>query len=366
MDIETPAPNSAAKELSRLGASKGGFARAEKISAEDRSAIAREAALSRWGRELPAAMNEGRMLLADIEIACAVLDGEKRVLSQQTFLRAVGRARAAKGGKGSAQLSPGDVPPFLADNLRPFISQELLQRAQPVEFRTKNGRRAYGYDALLLPLVCEVYLQARDAHKLRAKQFHIADACYLLMRGLARVGIVALVDEATGFQEERAKDELQIILAAYIHKELMPWTKRFPDEFFRHLYRLQGWEFRPGTAKRTPHVGKLINKYIYKKLPDGVLEELRRKNPVTPQGYRRYKHHQFLTEQTGHPHLDRQITSVMTIMMISDSRAEFEANFEKAFGKPPLGVQGRMLVIEPDGSIARPRLAWPANDAGKP
>jgi hypothetical protein len=261
---------------------------------------------------------------------------------------AVGRARKAKGGKGSEGLASRDqaLPPFLAaENLDPFVSDELREAAVPVAFRSpQGGGRAFGYDAMLLPMVCEVYLKARDAGAILRSQRHIVEACDLLMRGLARVGIIALVDEATGFQEQRAKDELHKILENYIAKELMPWTKMFPDEFFRHIYRLQEWEYKPGSAKRTPHVGKLINRYIYEELPPGVLPELQRLNPRTERGYRRHKHFQFLTADTGNPHLDRQITAVMTIMKISDTRDEFEQNFKKAFGKD---YQTRMpLVVE--------------------
>jgi hypothetical protein len=39
-----------------------------------------------------------------------------------------------------------------------------------------------------------------------------------LLRGFARVGIIALVDEATGFQRDRTKDALSKILEAYIAK----------------------------------------------------------------------------------------------------------------------------------------------------
>jgi|CXWL01.1.fsa_nt_gi hypothetical protein len=318
------------------------------MDGERRSEIARGAALSRWGKEIPFVTHDGSLVIADREISCAVLSNGKRLLNQQTFLQAIGRARTAKGKTGSASLAPGQLPPFLAaDNLRQFVPLDLWEHATPIEFRARGGVKAYGYDAVLLPMVCEVYLSARDAGQDTSAQKHIVRACDLLMRGLARVGIIALVDEATGYQEDRAKNELQLILAKYIAAELMPWVKRFPDDFFRHIYRLQGWQYRPGTAKRTPQVGRLINKYIYEELPPAVLAELREKNPVTEKGYRAHKHHQYLTDHTGHPHLDRQITAVMTLMAVSDDREAFEHNFSRVFGKP---FQARLpLVVPIDG-----------------
>jgi len=222
----------------------------------------------------------------------------------------------------------------------------MVRLISPLQYRPKHGgRTAFGYEAMLLPAVCEAILDADKAGSLRSSQAYLADMANVLLRGFARVGVIALVDEATGYQDERPRLELSKILEAYISAELMPWTKRFPDEFFRQLYRLQGWEYTPGSAKRTPYVGKLINKYIYGQLPPGVLDELRKKNPVTESGYRRHKHFQFLTSDTGNPHLDRQVTAVSTIMRISDDKYQFERNFDKAF--PIKGIQQKLpLVID--------------------
>jgi len=224
-----------------------------------------------------------------------------------------------------------------------------MESTTPIFCRNEKGIRLAGYDALLLPMVCEVYLKLRDHYRSLGKeppkpQKHIIEACDLLMRGLARVGIIALVDEATGYQERRAKDELTKILEAYIVEELRPWIKTFPDEFFRQVYRLHRWPYRAGSARRPSYVGQLINKYIYEQLPPPVLPELRKLNPVTDRGYRRHKHFQFLTADTGNIHLDRQITATTTIMKVSDDRKNFEENFQKAFGK--IYQQRLPLVID--------------------
>jgi hypothetical protein len=154
------------------------------------------------------------------------------------------------------------------------------------------------------------------------------------MSGLARVGIIALVDEATGYQEVRARDELQAILDLYVRPEFRSWVRMFPDDFFEQVFRLNGWEFKPGNTKRNPQTGKLINRYIYDQLPPGVHDELRRRNPRTEKGYRRHKHHQYLTADTGNVHLDRQVATVTTLMRIAKDKREFEELFERAFPPP--------------------------------
>lgn len=163
-------------------------------------------------------------------------------------------------------MSTVDGLPFFlqAEQLQPFISEELRQSTTPIFFRTKDGQRSVGYDAELLPMVCEVYLKFRDAAiqrigKAPGQYQHIIIACDVLMRGLAQVGIVALVDEATGFQADRAKRALVEILEKFIAKELRPWVKTFPNEFYEQLYRLRGLSYPKDTVQRPQYFGYLTN-----------------------------------------------------------------------------------------------------------
>jgi len=335
-------------ELSRRGAKKGGLARAQALDAETRSDIARRAAAARWGESVHVAYHTGDMRIGEITLSCAVLDdGKTRLLSQSTVLSALGR-NPQKSRRTRGQDTDKRAPFLVANNLQPFISDELKALSEPIPFRVAGeGRsRAWGYRAEMLPMVCWVYLDARNQGKLDPKQVLVAQAAEILLRGLSRVGIVALVDEATGYQEFRARDELQRILEAYVQEAFRPWVRMFPDDFFREIYRLQGWEYRPGTSKRTPYVGKLINKYVYDQLPTGVHEELRRLNPRTESGHRARKHHQFLTDGTGNKHLDHQIVSVLTLMRAAQSKEQFEELFERVH--PPL--QPRLPLFIPVAS----------------
>lgn len=313
-------------------ASRGGIARANSLDKESLRAIAQQAAAARWG-DLHITTRTGSIQIGNVMLFCAVLDDGTRLLSQSTVLEALGRnpekSRRARG------TSDVRAPFLLANNLQPFIPQELRELESPIPYRIQGeSARYWGYRAEMLPLVCEVYLAARREGVLTASQKPAAAAAEILMSGLARVGIVALVDEATGYEEVRARGELQAILERYVLAEFRPWIKTFPDAFFEQIYRLQGWEYKPGTSKRTPHVGKLVNKYIYDQLPTGVHDELRRVNPRTEKGWRKHKHHQYLTADTGNVHLDRQISTVTTLMRIARDKQEFVELFERAFPPP--------------------------------
>lgn len=312
---------------------KGGVARAIELTPERRREIAAQGADARWARHLPRATHDGIIGLAEgrISIACAVLETTKRVLTQETFLTAIGRAAKAKAGTGSRALAEvvDGLPPFLAaDNLKTFISDDLRESTTPVVFRTTGGQRAYGYDATLLPKVCEVYLKARDENKLLPGQAHIAKACDILMRGLAHVGIIALVDEATGYQADRARDALTKILEAFLSEELRRWIKTFPDDYFKELCRLKGVDYRT-DMKLPQYFGHLTNDIVYKRLAPDVLQALRERNPRTDTGRRPYKHFQWLSGDVGYPKLLEHLGMVVGVMKLSDTFDEFKEKLDR-------------------------------------
>lgn len=307
---------------------KGGLARAQSLSKEQLSEAARKAALARWA--LPKAVYEGDLPLAGVvPLRVANLDDGRRVMTSRAMLEALGRPW-----KGTYQRT--ERPNFLdAKNLDGFITREVEQFLEPVEYRSKRGQTVTGYQADLLPLVCDVYLRARDVEGvLNKRQREVADQAELIVRGLAKVGIYALIDDVTGYSKVRARDELQKVLAAYISPELLPWSKRFPDAFYEELHRVWGWAYRAGNPARNGYIGKLTKALIYEQLPNGVIEELERRNPYISERKGRVRHlHRDLTEDVGNPHLDRLISNVTMLLRISDDRDSFLRAHAKAF--PP-------------------------------
>lgn len=153
-------------------AAKGGIARAEILPPERRIAIAREGGRARWA-DLPYATHEAPLRIGGAVIQSAVLNDKRRVLTQSDVMRALGRARQAKG----RSYYDGDVnlPVFLtAKNLKRFIPNELSVTSSQIEFRRKGAGKAYGYPAELLPKICRVFIEADSAGKLTHNQKHVA------------------------------------------------------------------------------------------------------------------------------------------------------------------------------------------------
>ena len=323
------------------GKAKGGIARAKKLTPERRSEIARAGGLAKKARQddpaLPLAefgSQDRPLKLLEAEIPCYVLSDGTRVLTQEGFLSAIGRAKKAKGGTGAgANDTVDNLPAFLAaTNLRPLISKELFESTRPIKFRLPTGGTGYGFRAEALPQVCNVYLKARDNKSLLPSQVHIAAKADMLVRGLAQTGIVALVDEATGYQQVRARDALQAYLERFLRAELAAWVKAFPDEFFQEIYRLKRWPWT-GSSRRPGVVSYYIRDLVYERLGPGVLRELERKNPSDGTGRRKAKHHQWLTEDIGNPALAQHLYAVIGFMRASSEWGSFMSIMNRAFVK---------------------------------
>ena len=135
------------------------------------------------------------------------------------------------------------------------------------------------------------------------------------------------------YQEIRDKKALQEILDRYLLKEFAAWAKRFPDEFYKQMFRLRGWQWRGMRVNRPSVVGKYTNDLIYQRLAPGVLEELQRRNPRDEKGNREGKHHQLLTPDLGIPALQNHLFATTKFMEASATWDQFYRSMQRAFPK---------------------------------
>ncbi|WP_324719055.1 P63C domain-containing protein [Salinimicrobium sp. HB62] len=278
------------------------------------------------------ATHEGKLKIGDAELNVAVLEDGTRVITQSAVFKAFGRT---KRGRAKDDVRVLNRPAFVdAKNLQPFIDEGLEEVLEMIEYKSKSGNLTEGFNAEILPRLCKVYLDARQSGSLVRQQLPLARASEILLISLSKVGITALVDEATGYQYERERDELQKILKNYISAELLPWSKTFPDEFYKQIFRLKGWDYTAKTINKRPGVvGHWTNSLIYKQLPPGVLEELKTKTPKSESGNYTARFFQSLTPEIGNHHLQNQLVSVITLMKISRNWDDFMDKFNQLYGQ---------------------------------
>jgi hypothetical protein len=268
------------------------------------------------------------LVIGDIKIPCYVLEDGTRVLSGRGMQSAL-----ALGQRHGALLRR-----FIENNaIKPFIDNKLaMGLASPIRFIRpgRGGKLAIGYEATLLVDICETVLRARDNDALRgAGQIAVAKQCEILTRGMARIGIIALVDEVTGYVEVEKRELLQAILNKWIRDEWAKWTKRFPDEFYKELFRLRNIPYPPQSMKRPQYIGHWTNDMVYSRLAPGVLKALREKNPRQPFGNRSHRHHQFLTEDLGIPELQNHLSNVIFLMKSCLNWEDFMKRLNRASTK---------------------------------
>ncbi len=334
---------------SKQAGSKGGKARAKILSPAERTEIARKAVRARWdkvkeenGEETgdlapetgekstgPFSMFRGPLQLGNLEIECHVLNDLRRVLTQREVVRVL------SGGRES-----GNLGRYISRN--PIVPDNFGQ-GKTISFKIPGSSNlAIGYEATLLIELCDAYLQARDQGMLKKSQLKLAMQAEIVMRSCAKIGIIALIDEATGFQRIRDKRALQMKLQAFVAEEMQEWALMFPDEFWIELARLEGIKYSP--RNRPIRWGKYVMAFVYDAVDKDVGRELRKKNP-NPHFMK--NHHQWLKKH-GREKVNNQLQRVIGMMSTCADMQEFRKKFDYVFKVDPWQLQWDDWLRPPD------------------
>lgn len=311
--------------------SKGGRARRDSLPAERRSEIARTAARARHVKpedrgEIPTVRSEGILPIGDVNIDCYVLQDRRRLVSK----RAMARALNLKSEGGNAFLKT-----LSGKKIGSAIGPDLRQKIEnPIHFKRQAGDPAHGYEATVLIDLCTALIDARA--DLLPSQWFLADQAEIIVRSAAKVGIIALVDEATGFIEDKRKHEYRELWQSFISENYTQWQAEFPKDLFDLIYKLYGLKrLNPKSTKHPRFFGKVLRKYIYQPLANSngaILEELEELNPVVySNGGRRLKLFQFLSEEVGVPALRQHIWQTVGIGRSVSTKEQFDRAFFAAF-----------------------------------
>ncbi len=307
------------------GKAIGGKARAAALSPKRRKEIALNALAIKNDKTILKATHGSDntpLKIGDMIIPCFVLSNGKRVLVQKNMAVAIGLSEK-RGGGALISFTGGK-------SISTFIDWELQEKLEnPIKFRTPQGNLAHGYDASIIIDICNAVLTAKDKHKLQKQQMHIVQQCEMLIRSVAKVGIIALVDEATGYQEDREKNALAKILEEFIAKELKPWVKTFPISYYTELCKLRNIPYIAGSTQLPQYFGHLTNNIVYKRLAPGVLAELKNITPKSEAGNKTARYFQSLSTNKGYRKLTEHLGSVVTLMKLSDDYEEFEINLNR-------------------------------------
>jgi len=256
--------------------------------------------------------------IGELELPCYVLEDGTRVFSGRGMQKAIGSAHTS-GTWFSSFVCSSPISGILSE-IETGETNALYKMQHPVKFtrNTAGGSQSdtYGYEATLLIDLCDAIIKAGEmGAEIPSAYQRNASA---IIRAVAKTGIIALVDEATGYDKEksRAKDELQKMLNSFLRDEAARWVKQFDDQFFEDIYKMRHWNWEK-TSKRPGVVGTWIKEIVYDRLAP-ILPELERRNPKKENGGRAYRHHQFLSREVGLPRLKQHLEAVHAIAVISN------------------------------------------------
>ncbi len=280
--------------------------------------------------------HEGQLIVGTMPpIPCYVLSDGTRVLSGRAMQEVLKiRDKPEDGKKKSGYILPTF---FSSKALKPFVYSKLeVAKLEPLICH-KGNQKIHGYEATILVDLCDAILEARKrGKKLTERQELVADQCEILVRAFAKVGIIALVDEATGYQYDREKDALQDYLKEVISTEILKWQEAFHLSFYKQIFKIWGIPFTEKNIKRKPQfIGHITNRYIYGNMPQGtfVLGRLKEQTPKSKGGGYKYRLHQSLTPEKGKELLKKVIYTIEGFAAVARDKREFDRMVNEMYGQ---------------------------------
>ena len=274
--------------------------------------------------ESPFAKYSGSLSLGDKPVDCYVLDDKNRVISMRATVKAI------------ANDDNGDLLKYVGvKSLQPYIDSAGIS-SRFVEFTIPgNPNKAKGITAETFLDICSAYVSAlTSGAPLTEKQRGIAINCSILLSACAKTGLIALIDEATGYQYEREEDALQVKIRAFISEELRAWEKTFPDELWEEFGRLTHWQ---GSLQQRPkYWGKLVLELIYDAMDPDVAKYLKENKPKPRHGL---NYHQWLSEDLGVKALTTHLNQVIGIAKTCNTMEELRHKVALYYGKEDLLYQ---------------------------
>ncbi|WP_295649393.1 P63C domain-containing protein [uncultured Mucilaginibacter sp.] len=296
--------------------------------------------------------------LGAVEIPCYVLEDGTRVLSGRGLQSVLGStSKSGQWLKGF--INKKSIFPFFYAGVL-----DLLNNPIPFTRPDAGGSQSitYGYEATLLIDLIDAIIDAERAGVLIDQI--IVESAHILSKSLKRLSIIALIDEATGYQYEREKEALQTILKELIDDEINPRRDTFPLSFYREIFRLWGIPFTEKNIKRKPRfIGHITNRFVYLNMPAGtyILEKIKGKTPKTKGGNYKFRFHQSLTPEKGWEELRKVIYAVEALASISDTKDKFKHWINEKYGQRMLFSYDELDALSKENDEIKNGLNIPDN-----
>lgn len=255
------------------------------------------------------------LIINEIEIPCYVLEDGKRVVVQAGLFKALGIQRGGLAIEKYKEFGGGARLVALLDQIatKSVETNSIVAVLKNPFIFTFKGTTHYGYEATILQEIARAISKAYLKGTLSNRQERIGINAEILDDAFAKIGIIALIDEVTGYQKVREKDALKAFLEKFLLEGRGKWVKTFQDEFFEMIFKMKNWTWHYASTNKPSVVGHYINDLVYSRIGPEVLQELKKRNKHPETGKKVAKHHQFLTPDYGHPKLKEHLSALIAL-----------------------------------------------------
>lgn len=262
------------------------------------------------------------------DIPCYVLNDGQRIFRLSNLTKAL---RGKEHGKFGNYLAPQNIQRHLPPRLVPLIDETHDRVPQGVIEFEYNNKIEKGYNSEDFMDVCIAFIEAGHQSELSEVQKEILINANRYIMACAKVGITALIDEATGYQNLREENALQLKLKFFLSDQLRDWEKTFPDELWKQFGRLTNWQ---GSINSRPRYwGKLVNELIYECIDEDLSKYLKENKPLMPS---HTKYHQWLNENYGVRALTEHIWQIIGMSRGCENISQLKELASKEFKKNPI------------------------------
>jgi len=271
---------------------------------------------------LPKATWWGVLPIGEAELPVFVLDDGQRVISRTG---ATGLLTDRKGG--------GNLQSYLqVAALTDYLPSDLSGLSIEFEILHVTNKKVVGFSAETFIEICRAYVKALGDGVLDTdRQKEIAVKASMFLASCAKVGLIALIDEVTGYQYDRAADALQVKLKAFLAEEMREWEKTFPNDLWIEFGRLTKW--KGSVTQRPKYWGHLVTELVYGYLDQDVLKWLKDNHPQPRHGQ---NWHQWLNAQYGLQKLVQHIYTLIGIAKACFNMRELRDKMAELYGKQPV------------------------------
>lgn len=273
-------------------------------------------------------------------IPCYNLDNGQRVFRLTDMTMAL---RGKAHGKFANYLATSNIRKYIPQRLQPSQAPDEDRMPLGITLAEIDSQEIKTYDAEDFIEICLAFVEANDNNvDLSDAQKEIVKRAKDFIKATAKIGITGLIDEATGYQYLRPRNELALKLNFFLADELRDWEKTFPDELWAQFGRLTNWK---GSLKARPkYWGNLVKEFIYEYLDKDIAGWLFKNKPPKKTGK---KYHQWLHEERGIRKLLEHIYQVIGLAKACDNldelRYQMAKNFSKDAFQPMLFEEKRVI-----------------------